>query len=370
MIITCPSCSARYPVDEASFPPSGRKVRCAKCGNSWHQKPIVEPPPAAFRMDPSKPPMFAKQAAKPAAKAEPVDDVPASEHEPEATPAPEVREEPAAVDAPAPETARAEDKAPDTPPSDAAEPVKAAKAPEEPEDPNKRRARVVPTVMTETQSGSGGRLRAFVNDAATGRRDRILLLLGWSLLGLFVLGTIMAIVSYRKEIVAMIPGTAKVYEAAGAPVNLKGIEFRNVTYERQTENDLPVLAVMGEVVNVSGETRTLPRLRVGLRDKDQNELYHWTFALPERALAADASVPFVTRLSSPPLDARDIEVRFVLPSENEASLPPPSDMADEGTAVDETASLAEEEAAPADVADEVDQTDSKPEPEAPVEGEQ
>ena len=39
MIITCPSCSARYPVDAAAFPPAGRKVRCAKCGETWHQDP-------------------------------------------------------------------------------------------------------------------------------------------------------------------------------------------------------------------------------------------------------------------------------------------------------------------------------------------
>ncbi|MBI1260546.1 MAG: hypothetical protein GC184_02360 [Rhizobiales bacterium] len=360
MIITCPSCSARYPVDEASFPPSGRKVRCAKCGNSWHQKPVVEPPPAAFRMDPSKPPMFARQAAKPAAKSAPAEDETAPE--PEAVSAPEA----VAEDAPPAKPSEPETSADDIDFADEAAPAEPVKAPEEPvEDPNKRRARVVPTVMTEMQSGTGGRLRAFVNEAATSRRDRILLLLGWSLLGLFVLGTLMAIFSYRKEIVAMIPGTAKVYEAAGAPVNLQGIEFRNVTYERQTENDLPVLAVLGEVVNVSGETRTLPRLRVGLRDKDQNELYHWTFALPERSLAADAKIPFVTRLSSPPIEARDIEVRFVLPSENEASLPPPEMTGDE-TTVDEAAAPAEEDAATTDASDEAASAEPEADVEAPV----
>src|SRR3546814_10877138 len=44
MIITCPSCSARYPVDAASFAPAGRKVRCAKCGHTWHQAPPTDMP--------------------------------------------------------------------------------------------------------------------------------------------------------------------------------------------------------------------------------------------------------------------------------------------------------------------------------------
>ena len=46
MILTCPSCSTRYTVDEAKFPASGRTVRCAKCGHSWHQ-PGPEPEPVA-----------------------------------------------------------------------------------------------------------------------------------------------------------------------------------------------------------------------------------------------------------------------------------------------------------------------------------
>ena len=37
MIITCPQCETRYTADAASFPASGRKVRCSKCGHVWHQ---------------------------------------------------------------------------------------------------------------------------------------------------------------------------------------------------------------------------------------------------------------------------------------------------------------------------------------------
>ena len=37
MILTCSSCGTRYSVDGSKFPAAGRTVRCAKCGNSWHQ---------------------------------------------------------------------------------------------------------------------------------------------------------------------------------------------------------------------------------------------------------------------------------------------------------------------------------------------
>ena len=37
MILTCPNCATRYQADAAKFVPDGRKVRCAKCGHTWHQ---------------------------------------------------------------------------------------------------------------------------------------------------------------------------------------------------------------------------------------------------------------------------------------------------------------------------------------------
>ena len=50
MILTCPECATRYQTDEAKFPPAGRQVRCAKCGNVWHQSApvtVAEPELAA-----------------------------------------------------------------------------------------------------------------------------------------------------------------------------------------------------------------------------------------------------------------------------------------------------------------------------------
>src|SRR6188768_3348683 len=62
MILTCTSCGTRYSVDGSKFPAAGRTVRCAKCGNSWHQageadEPAPEPlaPSAAAQTMPETP---------------------------------------------------------------------------------------------------------------------------------------------------------------------------------------------------------------------------------------------------------------------------------------------------------------------------
>ena len=48
MILTCPQCETRYQADASKFPAAGRSVRCAKCGNVWHQLgPAPEPDPEA-----------------------------------------------------------------------------------------------------------------------------------------------------------------------------------------------------------------------------------------------------------------------------------------------------------------------------------
>jgi len=271
MIIHCPSCSARYPVDAASFAPSGRKVRCAKCGHSWHQSPPSEsageipPPPAdeelaAATITPIRKKIFGE---KPSAPVEP------------ATPAAAPAEEGDVVFA------------------DAETPAPAASAP-----------------TTGKGADIGNRFRAEVRRAANMRRGRMLSMAGWVVLCLFLAGTLAGGWVYRTEVAAYWPATVKLYAVAGDEINLRGLEFRNVTYERQTEGGLPVLAVKGEVVNVAGKSVALPRLRVGLLDETQKELYHWTFALSERALPPDAAASFVTRLSSPPPEARDIEIRF------------------------------------------------------------
>lgn len=138
---------------------------------------------------------------------------------------------------------------------------------------------------------------------------------GFAGLAAFVGVTLYAVYTFKDDLVEIWPATAALYAALNEPVDVRGIEFQNVTYEHQHENGLPVLAIKGEVINVGDAAMGVPRVRVGLRDVAAQELYAWTFALPEEELAPEQSAEFVTRLSSPPLDAHDLEIRFVAPDE-------------------------------------------------------
>jgi predicted Zn finger-like uncharacterized protein len=67
MILTCPACTTRYEVDPAKFPPQGRDVRCAKCGEVWHAmgvdlppEPVAPPPQPSYEPEPPRAETYAQ----------------------------------------------------------------------------------------------------------------------------------------------------------------------------------------------------------------------------------------------------------------------------------------------------------------------
>jgi len=140
---------------------------------------------------------------------------------------------------------------------------------------------------------------------------KLAVIAGW--VGLIVVVLLIAVsaVRYRQDIAVIWPQSAGVYSSLGMPVNASGIDFREVRYERQNEDGQIVLAVSGMIVNAG--TRELPvpqTVRVTLSDSSRRELYHWNFKPNATVLKPGQSVPFTTRLSSPPAAARHLEVRF------------------------------------------------------------
>ena len=141
--------------------------------------------------------------------------------------------------------------------------------------------------------------------------SRLAVVAGWVGLIVVVLLIGASAVRYRQDIAVIWPQSAGVYSSLGLKVNASGIDFRQVSYKRESEDGQTVLAVTGVIVN--GGSRKLPvpqTVRVTLSDSGNHELYHWSFKPNATILGPGQSVPFTTRLSSPPAAARHLEVRF------------------------------------------------------------
>jgi predicted Zn finger-like uncharacterized protein len=194
----------------------------------------------------------------------------------------------------------------ETPP----EPIAVPQAPAEPEP--------VPTAgeaaMADAVSPSS---RAFAPASVAPPQPRtplgpkIAVAAGWAGLIAVVLLIAVSAVRYRQDIAVIWPQSAGVYSSLGLKVNASGIDFRQVDYRRESEDGQVVLAVSGVIVNGGGRALPVPQtVRVTLSDVANHEIYHWTFKPGATVLAPGQSVPFTTRLSSPPAAARHLEVRF------------------------------------------------------------
>ena len=110
---------------------------------------------------------------------------------------------------------------------------------------------------------------------------------------------------------------APLYEVLGLPVETEGIALTDVAYQHEVEDGQPVLSVTGKIVNVSDRELPVPVIRVMLSDEGQREIYHWMFDAGVPTLQPGAESPFVTRLSSPPPEARNLNIRFAEAGEAE-----------------------------------------------------
>jgi hypothetical protein len=133
---------------------------------------------------------------------------------------------------------------------------------------------------------------------------------GWAALVFLVAAIGWASVQYRQTIASLWPQSASLYAAVGLPVNVRGIELTNISYQQEYEDGQPVLSVTGKVVNISDRELAVPEIRVVLLDDAKHELYHWNFDAGIPTLKPGGESTFVTRLSSPPPEARNLNVRF------------------------------------------------------------
>jgi len=257
MIISCPSCSARFRVADQAIGVEGRVVRCGRCAYSWHQMPVAaEPPPLELEdVLPDAGPQGGRAA-------------------------------PAPVPAPAP----------------------IAAALDEPGLPTDR--------FDPRPRGDLGRSeRGRDEPPYRRRRRRGGLLLGW-LLFLVVLGAILGGGwYYRDKVVAAVPELAKLYAWLGievAPAVEGRLEIVSYTFGRRLVDSERKLAVAGEIANRGAKELAVPLLRARALDQSGNELMTWDFEAAAKTLAPGATTRFESLHEHPDYGGElQVEVGFV-----------------------------------------------------------
>jgi hypothetical protein len=114
----------------------------------------------------------------------------------------------------------------------------------------------------------------------------------------------------RETIVRQLPWMARPYAALGLPVNIQGLEFRDVRSRIMAEAYQKVLTIDGQISNLRAETQSLPDLQLSLRDAAGREVYAWSAPPPKATLMRGETIQFRARLAAPPDAAQAVRVQF------------------------------------------------------------
>ncbi len=132
---------------------------------------------------------------------------------------------------------------------------------------------------------------------------------GFAAIVAIVIGA-MAVIGLREKIVAIAPPAAKGFALIGLPVNLPGLELKDVRSHIEMEGARKVLAIEGEITNLRREVNSVPAVSLTVRGQDGQAKYAWTTRAPKSRLEPRETVAFRARLASPPEAAADVLVRF------------------------------------------------------------
>ena len=116
---------------------------------------------------------------------------------------------------------------------------------------------------------------------------------------------------WRAEIVRFMPQTASFFRGVGLGINMRGLVFADIRTTRDAHDGVTVVIIEGNIVNPTGAAVSVPRLRFALRNAALAELFSWTAPPDKGILGPGETLPFRSRLASPPADGRDILVRFL-----------------------------------------------------------
>lgn len=260
MLIVCPTCASAYRVETGRLGMEGRSVRCAACRETWFITPAD---------------VLAAHAAELGSEGE-APDAPSEASWAEAS---------AAV-----RSAVGEDVVDNVPP----------------EPPAARRRR---PPAKRAKGGAKPRRKALSPALAA---------------GLALLAALPLACLARTSVVRAMPQSASLYARIGLPVNLRGLEIRDVVaFRNPAEAGRPAeLVLEGDLLGLARGTVPVPPLAVELRDEAGEPLRTLSVPAPRASLAEGETARFRATFPDPPAKARGLQVRFAETAPARAPAPP------------------------------------------------
>ncbi|WCS28200.1 zinc-ribbon domain-containing protein [Methylobacterium sp. NMS14P] len=130
--------------------------------------------------------------------------------------------------------------------------------------------------------------------------------------GLTLLAAIPLVCLARTSVVRAVPQTASLFARIGLPVNVRGIEIRDVVaFNNPPEDDSPAeLVVEADLVGVARSDAPVSPLSVEIRDAGGRTIKTFSVPPPRTVLAATETARFRASLPSPPAAGRAVVLRF------------------------------------------------------------
>lgn len=279
-VIVCPHCGTRYQVPVETLGPKGREVACAHCSKTWQAMPEGGTHPPASEKDADR--LF-DEAEERDLDAAFVAEEKATEADPRMW---------SIGDADAEDAAK---RSIEEMKSAIAARLEASAAPEL--DAKAKRTR---------DNAFARRLNLLSTRLPLARIRRAARLVTLSLLVILIGAGIM----FRTEIVRSLPDLAGAYAALGMPVNVVGLEFRDVHTLMTLRNGANIMKIDARIYSVAPRSAIVPPVVVTLLDAEGVALYGWSVTPEARDLESGEVVDFTTQLRSPPPGATRVRLMF------------------------------------------------------------
>ncbi len=263
MIVTCPSCSARFRLADDALGETGRRLRCGRCKHAWHQAPLEEPPAPQSEDSPAPSHQEQGQEGQPRAAA---GARPSLQGDRRGSPAAQSSDL---------LSARLGD-------------TEAA-----------RRARLRDEQVEERQrtaARQSGHQRLDLDPVKSSSKAP--LVVGWSLVLILLAAVLAGGWYFRDQVVAAIPEAARLYAALGIEAEAgrdDGLEVQNVAFREEEISGDPTLVVTGTIFNSSTSTRPVPTVIAVASNASGQPLAEWRFRAAVLSLPPGGSQPFEAR---------------------------------------------------------------------------